>query len=90
MLIDEAKLEDLMCRALRKVLDERQMVVSADALSKDQVAKLLGLSTRTITTYINREGMPHTYRLGRLEFQRDEVLAWWRGRGRPVPELKAV
>ena len=36
MLIDEAKLEDLMCRALRKVLDERQMVVSADALSKDK------------------------------------------------------
>jgi len=88
MLIDEEKLELLMCRAVRKVLDERQMVVSADALSKDQVAKLLNVSTRTITTYMKREGMPHTYRFGRLEFQRDEVLAWWREHGRPVPELK--
>ena len=50
MLLDEARLEELMVRAVRRVLDERQMVIDADSLSKEQAAKLLGVCTRTITT----------------------------------------
>ena len=90
MLLDEARLEELMVRAVRRVLDERQMVIDADSLSKEQAAKLLGVCTRTITTYMKREGMPHTFRLGRLEFRRDEILTWWRERGNPVPALRSV
>ena len=90
MLLDEAQLEEIMVRAVRRVLDERQMVIEADSLSKDQVAKLLGVCTRSITTYMKRDSMPHTFRLGRLEFQREEVLTWWRERGRPVPALRIL
>ena len=39
---------------------------------------------------MKREGMPHTFRLGRLEFRRDEILTWWRERGNPVPALRSV
>jgi hypothetical protein len=90
MLLDEAQLEEIMVRAVRRVLDERQMVIEVDTLSREQVAKLLGVCTRSITTYMKREGMPHTHRLGRLEFRREDVLTWWRERGRSVPALRIL
>ena len=90
MLLDEQKLCDLIKRCIREVLDERQMVVDADIMTKDEIAKLLGVCTRSITTYMKREGMPHTYRNGHPVFKRAEVLPWWRERGKPVPTLMAI
>jgi|GEM_PF-4880530 len=90
MLFDEAKLEELIVRAVRRVLDERRMIVEVDKLSKGQVAELLGVTTRTVTTYMKRNDMPHTWRHHRPEFDRELVLEWWREQmGKPVPILRA-
>lgn len=90
MLFDEARLEELVMRCVRKVLDERHMIVEVDKLSKGQVAALLGVSTRTVTTYMQQKKMPHTWRGNRPEFDRELVLEWWREiMGHPVPILRA-
>lgn len=89
-MIDEQRLRTLIKDCIREVLDERQMIVDADVLTKDQVARVLGVTIRSVTTYMRREGMPHEIRGGRPVFRREKVLGWWRDRGRPVPALRAI
>lgn len=89
-MIDEAKLKDLIKAAVREVLDEMHLAVETDELNKDQVAKMLGVCTRSITTWMKRESFPYETRGGRPVFKRNSALAWWRERGRPAPQLKAV
>jgi hypothetical protein len=91
VILDEAKLEELIERAVDRVLDRRMTAVEAGLLTKEQVAVMLGVTPRTITTYQQREGMPYRKRPGgHCEYNRAEVLTWWRDRGKVVPPLKAV
>ncbi len=89
MLFDEQQLEELVIRAVRRALDERLATLEHDLLTKEQVAQLLSVTTRTVTTYMQREGLPHTKRGGRAEFKRSEVINWWRDFGK-LPRLKVV
>ena len=90
-MIDEEKLLDLVKRAVREVLNERGYAVRDELLEKDDVAKLFGVTTRTITTWMTREAMPHEKSHGgRVLFQREAVLRWARERGIFARPLKAV
>lgn len=68
------QVEDLVQRALAKASDLREQREVMDA---EDVGALLGVTKRTVTAYIESEGLP-AHQLGptTLRFRRTEVLAW--------------
>lgn len=89
-MIDQEQLKSLIKQAVREVLDERGYALHDELMDKDQVAKFLGVTTRTVTTWMAREGLPHQKgHGGRVTFQREDVLRWAREHAVPI-KLKAV
>lgn len=78
MIFDEAQLEAFIRGVVNRVLAERSGAsVLEENLGKDEVAEMLGVTGRTITTWMKRQGIPHEHRGGRPRFKRTEVLTWW-------------
>ncbi len=49
----------------------------SDILDREQAAKLIGVTTRTIPRLVKRDGLPTLRRVGKLwRFRRSEVMAW--------------
>jgi len=60
-------------------------------LTTEQVAKLLNVSTRTITRWVQEEGMPVRRLTSRiLRFQKNEVMGWTMDRGIHPPQSELV
>jgi predicted transcriptional regulator len=85
-MIDETKLEEMVLRCIRRVLDERAI---GELMTKTEVAELLECSERTITNYMARKGLPYETRHGRPAFRREQVLAWHVDHG-PLHRLKSA
>jgi excisionase family DNA binding protein len=65
----------------RIAADKAKPVVEKQLLTLNEVAKLLGLSRKTVAKYMREEGLPHTP-YGRVSrFDRAAVLAWNASRG---------
>jgi excisionase family DNA binding protein len=48
-----------------------------DILDREQAAKLIGVTTRTIPRLVERDGLPTLRRVGKLwRFRRTDVMAW--------------
>lgn len=77
VVVSRQELHDLIRDAVRDALDSQR---PAEWLSKAQVAELIGVTTRSVSTYVERDGLPSHRRGGTLRFRRDEVNAWMRGR----------
>ncbi len=85
-MIDESKLEELVLRCIRKVLDERAV---GELMTKAEVAELLGCTERTVTNYMARNGLPFERRHGRPAFRREDVAAWHIEHG-PLHRLRSA
>jgi phage antirepressor YoqD-like protein len=76
------ELEQLVRKAVRVELAERGYEAAKEVMSKADVAKLFGVTERSIQTWMVREGMPHKKgHGGRLSFLRDEVATWAKEHG---------
>ena len=75
VLISRDDLRKLIADAVR---DAMGIGGDGELLTKDQVANLLNVTSRTISNYVARNGMPHTRRGNRLMFNREQSLNWWR------------
>ena len=86
--VDE--LAKLVRKAVREELSERGYAAQDELLSKAQLAKLFGVTVRTITTWMAREGLPHSKgHGGHIVFQRAQVVQWSKDNGVAL-KLKAV
>jgi hypothetical protein len=72
----------LVKQCVREELAERGYEAAKEVMSKADVAKLFGVTERSIQTWMVREGMPHKKgHGGRLSFLRDEVATWAKEHG---------
>lgn len=80
-----SELEALLRRCVREELAERGYAAEQEILSKEHAAGIFGVSTRTITTWMARDGLPHHKgHGGRLYFKREELAAWSSDHGQPM------
>lgn len=76
VVLSPEQLEALVRKAVRAELGERASEAS-EVMTREQVAELLSVDVRTITTYVKKKGLPAT-KLGGNEwrFRRSDVLRW--------------
>jgi len=77
-----SELEALLRRCVREELAERGYAAEHEVMNKEQLAKLFDVTTRTVTNWMAREGLPHKKGPGGLvSFLREEIVAWSKEHG---------
>ncbi len=79
-LFDEEALRSLVRKLVHEEVASLQQ--PEEIMSKAEVAKLLGYTTRTVGNLMAREGLPYERRGHTVVFRRTKVLEWHRNNGR--------
>lgn len=76
------QLTELFRKVVREELTERGYAAEHEVMNKEQLAKLFDVTTRTVTNWMAREGLPHKKGPGGMvSFLREEIAAWSKEHG---------
>lgn len=80
VIVEPDELKTILRDTVREIIVEA--VDKPAFINTAEVAKLLGCTPASVSTYVSRDGLPVAGRSGKIrQFNRDEVIEWAKGRG---------
>jgi excisionase family DNA binding protein len=76
MLLSEKDLRRIVGEAVRAELANANHQPTSEYLTAEQVGEMLGVHSRSVAKYVQREGLPAVRAGAHYRFRREAVIAW--------------